>query len=350
MDIDYKKNNNYNIVVLQSLLYKRGVDMRKKVIGGIVLGVVAVVCLAALIISKETKDDEKTIPEREIKKVEKTAKVHVKPLVPQPKVEVKKDLSIKTDLYKGVPDSLLPLSAISEIASLNGHVHKTIKELVDNSTGVLYAKCSGNKLIMVVENPDDNRHGLEFVEISADGKHEKIGFLLSKYSEGNTDEDLWEYDVSEDVKRPTKHTKYNSDGDVEFVETWNYSSDEPIKYELKNKDDKVISLVKETIDENNSSMRQEHLIYDKDGKTKVNLTVNYDGADLTRFTYYNADKPNESGSVISEYKDGVKTKETVYTSDYKVKNVYEPEYKNGEREGIKVFNDENKEVKTLLSE
>ena len=349
MDIDYKKNNNYNIVVLQSLLYKRGVDMRKKVIGGIVLGVVAVACLTALIVSKETKDDEKTIPEREIKKVEKTAKGHVKPLVPQPKVEVKKDLSIKTDLYKGVPDSLLPLSAISEIASLNGHVHKTIKELVDNSTGVLYAKCSGNKLVMVVENPDDNRHGLEFVEISADGKHEKIGFLLSKYSEGNTDEDFWEYDVSEDVKRPTKHTKYNSDGDVEFVETWNYSSDEPIKYELKNKDDKVISLVKETIDENNS-MRQEHLIYDKDGKTKVNLTVNYDGADLTRFTYYNADKPNESGSVISEYKDGVKTKETVYTSDYKVKNVYEPEYKNGEREGIKVFDNENKEVKTLLSE
>ena len=349
MDIDYKKNNNYNIVVLQSLLYKRGVDMRKKVIGGIVLGVVTVVCLAALIVSKGTKDDEKTIPEREIKKVEKTAKVHVKPLVTQPKVEEKKDLSIKTDLYKGVPDSLLPLSAISEIASLNGHVHKTIKELVDNSTGVLYAKCSGNKLVMVVENPDDNRHGLEFVEISADGKHEKIGFLLSKYSEGNTDEDLWEYDVSEDVKRPTKHTKYNSDGDVEFVETWNYSSDEPIKYELKNKDDKVISLVKETIDENNS-MRQEHLIYDKDGKTKVNLTINYDGADLTRFTYYNADKPNESGSVISEYKDCVKTKETVYTSDYKVKNVYEPEYKNGEREGIKVFDNENKEVKTLLSE
>ena len=349
MDIDYKKNNNYNIVVLQSLLYKRGVDMRKKVISGIVLGVVAVACLAALIVSKENKDDEKTIPEREIKKVEKTAKVHVKPLVPQPKVEVKKDLNIKTDLYKGVPDSLLPLSAISEIASLNGHVHKTIKELVDNSTGVLYAKCSGNKLVMVVENPDDNRHGLEFVEISADGKHEKIGFLLSKYSEGNTDEDLWEYDVSEDVKRPTKHTKYNSDGDVEFVETWNYSSDEPIKYELKNKDDKVISLVKETIDENNS-MRQEHLIYDKDGKTKINLTVNYDGADLTRFTYYNADKPNESGSVISEYKDGTKTKETVYTSDYKVKNVYEPEYKNGEREGIKVFDNENKEVKTLLSE
>ena len=78
MDIDYTKNNNYNIVVLQSLLSKRGVDMRKKVIGGIVLGVVAVACLAALIVSKETKDDEKIIPEKEIKKVEKPAEKQIK--------------------------------------------------------------------------------------------------------------------------------------------------------------------------------------------------------------------------------------------------------------------------------
>ena len=47
----------------------RGVDMRKKIIGGIVFGIVAVACLTALIVSKETKEDEKTIPEKEIKKV-----------------------------------------------------------------------------------------------------------------------------------------------------------------------------------------------------------------------------------------------------------------------------------------
>ena len=52
--------------MLQSLLSKRGVDMRKKVISGIVLGVVAVACLTALIVSKETKDDEKIIPEKDI--------------------------------------------------------------------------------------------------------------------------------------------------------------------------------------------------------------------------------------------------------------------------------------------
>ena len=247
--------------------------MRKKVIGGIIIGVVAVACLTALMTSKETKEEDKTLPQKDAKQIEKPEPKQIKKVAPQNFKQKIKDNKIKSDLYKGVPDSLLPLSAISEIASLNGNLHKTIKELVDNSTGVLYAKRNGNKLLMVVENPDDNRHGLEFIEISADGKHEKIGFLLSKYSESNTDDDLWEYETEEEVKRPVKHTKFNSDGEVEFVETWNYSSDEPIKYELKNKEDKVISLVKETIDENNS-MRQEHLIYDKDGKTKLNLTVN----------------------------------------------------------------------------
>lgn len=323
--------------------------MRKKVIGGIIIGVIAVACLTALMTSKETKEEDKTLPQKDAKQIEKTEAKQIKKVAPQKNEQKIKDNKIKSDLYKGVPDSLLPLSAISEIASLNGNLHKTIKELVDNSTGVLYAKRNGNKLLMVVENPDDNRHGLEFIEISADGKHEKIGFLLSKYSESNTDDDLWEYETEEEVKRPVKHTKFNSDGEVEFVETWNYSSDEPIKYELKNKEDKVISLVKETIDENNS-MRQEHLIYDKDGKTKLNLTVNYDGADLTRFTYYNADKQEESGSLFSEFKDGIKTKETVYTSDYKVKNVYVPKYKDNERSEIQVLDNENQEVKSIIAE
>lgn len=345
------KVQNISIIFMETHIHNVlwGVSMRKKLIGGIVLGVVAVACLSALLVSKETKNDDESLPEKEVKKIEKTATKPVTQPVLQQKKEVKKENNVKTDLYKGVPDSLLPLSVINEVASLSNYAQKTVKQFVDNSTGVLYAKRSGNKLFMIVENPNDNRHGLEFIEISADGKHEKTDFLLSKYSEGNTDDDLWEYDVSEDVKRPIKHIKFNSDGETEFVETWHYSSEEPIKYELKNKDDKVISLVKETIDENNS-MRQEHLIYDKDGKTKMNLTVNYEGADLTRFTYYNADKPNDGGSVMSEYKDGIKTTETVYTSDYKVENVYKPLYKNCERESIKVFDGENKEVKTLIGE
>ena len=321
--------------------------MRKKIIGGVVLGAVILACCAAVILTKETKHEDKIV-EKEIKKVEKQTINPPKKIQSVQTTNAIKEIGIKADLYQGVPDNLLPLSAISEIANLNSNVHKTVKELVDNSTGVLYAKRNGNKLIMVVENPDDNRHGLEFIEVSADGKHEKINILLSKYSQNESENDIWEYDESEEIKRPIKHTKHDSNGAVEFVETWNYSTDEPIKYELRNKDDKVISVLKETIDENNS-MRQEHLIYDKDGKTKVNLTVNYDGADLTRFTYYNSEKQDDSGIVLSEYKDGVKTKETVYTSDYKVKNVYQPEYKEGERSEIKIFNNENKEIEKLMA-
>ena len=134
--------------------------MRKKLIGGIVIGAVVVACISACLVSKETKQEENALPDKEVKKIEKTATKSAKQTVPQQKTEVKKEKNIKTNLYNGVPDSLLPLSAISEITSLNGHVHKTIKELVDNSTGVLYAKRNGNKLVMVVENPDDNRHGL----------------------------------------------------------------------------------------------------------------------------------------------------------------------------------------------
>ena len=90
--------------------------MRKKVIGGIIIGVVAVACLTALMASKETKDENKTLPEKDAKQIEKPATKHVKTAAPQKFEQKIKDNKIKSDLYKGVPDSLLPLSAISEIA------------------------------------------------------------------------------------------------------------------------------------------------------------------------------------------------------------------------------------------
>ena len=323
--------------------------MKKKLVGGIVLGVVAFACCASLLLLKNSKDDKEIVADNEVKKIENVDKIKENiPQAPPKKAIVKVKQPLKADLYNGVPDSLLPLSVINEISTLNENAQKLVKNIVDNSTGIYYAKRVGNKLIMVVENPDDNRHGIEFVEITSDGKKEKINMLLSKYSETTSEDDLWEYEEHEDIKRPIKHTKMNDNGDIEFVETWNYSSEETVKYELKDKDNKVISLLKETVDDNNN-MRQEHLIYDKNGKTKLNMTVNYDGADLTRFTYYNSDNQEESGSVFSEYRDGVKMKETVYTSDYKVKNVYQPEYKDGERYKINVMDNENNKVEEILS-
>ena len=117
------------------------------------------------------------------------------------------------------------------------------------------------------------------------------------------------------------------------------------------KDDKgnIISLKKETVS-NDNDMRVEHLIYDKDGKTKVSVSASYEGADIKRFTYYNADKPAESGSVFSEYADGQKTKETVYNSALKIENTYTSEYKNGERTEIKVFDQNNQEIEAIISQ
>ena len=79
---------------------------------------------------------------------------------------------------------------------------------------------------------------------------------------------------------------------------------------MKDGNNKPISIKKENLD-NENSLRVEHLIYDKDGNTKVNVSASFEGADIKRFTYYNADKPDESASVFSEYLDGMKVKETV---------------------------------------
>ena len=44
--------------------------MRKKVVGGIVLGAVILACCAALVLTKETKQEDEIV-EKEIKQVEK---------------------------------------------------------------------------------------------------------------------------------------------------------------------------------------------------------------------------------------------------------------------------------------
>ena len=136
---------------------------------------------------------------------------------------------------------------------------------------------------------------------------------------------------------------------MEFVETWNYDDSEPIKYEMKDSNGKVISLRKETL-ENGTDLRVEHLLYDKDGKTRINVSATYEGEDIKRFTYYNADKLNESGSIFSDYSNGYKTKETVYTSDLKVKNSYTSEYKDDSRTDIIKWDNKNKEVHKYLPE
>jgi len=128
---------------------------------------------------------------------------------------------------------------------------------------------------------------------------------------------------------------------------WNYDSENPVKYEMKDSEGRVISMRNETLT-NGTDLRIEHLVYDKNGNTKINVSTTYEGDDIKRFTYYNADKIDESGSVFSDYSDGQKTKETVYTSDLKLKNTYTSDYKDGERENIIIFDNNNQEIKKFI--
>ena len=59
---------------------------------------------------------------------------------------------------------------------------------------------------------------------------------------------------------------------------------------MKDGNGHIISMRKETLNDG-TNLRIEHLVYDKNGNTKINVSTTYDGEDVKRFTYYNADKP-----------------------------------------------------------
>ena len=249
------------------------------------------------------------------------------------------------DLYNNASGDMLPLSAITILKDMPADIKNKVLKLTETNNIYMMQKHHG-KLFIITDNPSNIRHCVEFTEISINNGHQVKTTLGYNDKMNDSDNDIWEYD---DSKRPIRHSKYSSNGDLDFVETWNYDNDNPIKYEMKDAEDRTISLRKETLD-SDVSLRVEHLVYDKDGNTKINVSTTYDGDDVKRFTYYNADKPDESGSVYTEYDNGMKTKESIYTSDLKLKNSYTSEYKDGEREDITVWDDKNKEVEKLLPE
>ena len=211
--------------------------------------------------------------------------------------------SVKTsNMYNNIPESMMPLSAISETAGQPQNVKDSVNKLLENSNGIYMVKNTGNKLIVVTDNPSNIRHGIDFVEISLKSGHQIATKLGYSDKMKDSDNDYWEYDKSSENQIPLKHIKYKADGNVDFIETWNYDASNPVKYEMKDSEDRTVSIRKETLD-GNSNLRIEHVTYDKDGKTKINVTTTYEGADLKRFTYYNADKPSESASVFSDYQD-----------------------------------------------
>ncbi len=257
----------------------------------------------------------------------------------------KTDNSVQTcDL--GSADSSIPLSTITVLSNLSDTIKDKVKSIADTKNIFLVQK-NDNKLLVVTDNPDNIRHGVEFTEINITNGHQVKTTLGYSDKMHDSDNDKWEYD--ENTNMPVRHLKYNKDGDVEFIEEWNYDKSEPIKYEMKDSEGKVISIRKETLDDD-SNLRVEHLIYDKQGNTKVNVSVAYNGNDVKRFTYYNADKPSVGGAVYSEYsEEGYKTRETLYDSRLKVINSFTANYKDGERENIIIYDDKNNEIEVFKS-
>ena len=304
--------------------------MKKQVLAG-------VICCAILYFTKESKQETEVI--EEVKQKENPS-VKTNSVTPK-KVVKKEDVIKKADLYTNAVG--LPLSMITELNNLPNNIKNAVDKVInDDSLSVLAMKNLHDKVLLVVENPNDNRHGIEFIEISKSDASKKV-VPLSKQSD-NSEQDVWRYD--ENSKLPIEHTKLDSDNQTEYTEVWNYVVEEPIKYELKDGEGKVLSIKKETLD-NANNMRQEHITYDKHGNTKISVSTSYEGPNLTRFTYYNADKPNEGITIFSEYNDGVKVKENVYSSDFKLKNTYEAVYKDGQRESVKVFDKDNNQIEKI---
>ena len=247
------------------------------------------------------------------------------------------------DLFSTAPSSYVPLSAIAEITNLPENIQNGISKIISSYNGILMLKRTKDKVVIIAENPENIRHGIDFIEISIPNGHQTVNTLGYNGKIKDAENDIWEYNQNQ---LPLKHIKYSKNGDAEFIETWNYEADNPIKYEMKNADGKTLSMRKETL-KDGTDMRIEHLIYDTNGNTKVSISTTYEGADVKRFTYYNADKPNDGESIFSEYSDGMKTKEVVYTSDLKIKNTFQAHYKDGNRDELTVLDNSNNKIEDI---
>lgn len=258
----------------------------------------------------------------------------------EPKVVIK-----KANLFSYTYINSIPLSAIYELSSFSENIQNIFVEIVE-SCNVYFIKKIDNKLIALVENPDDIRHGLEFVEIDLNTEN-LLRFPL-EINQEDSENDIWIFDEKSNSDKPIKHTKLKNNGLISYTEKWYYDKENPIKYKKDNGEEKTISIKKETYD-NNSNMRLEHLFYDDDGNTKNSVSIAFVGSNLVRFTYYNSENQDLSLSIFSEYSEGKKTKETVYTSDYKVNKIYKANYTDDIRTSITVFDSNNNKIDEILS-
>ena len=294
--------------------------------------------------------NKKVIREKEnVAGVDKTsvkkAKINQKNNLPK-ETQIVEVPSKKAYLYSEYDNNAIPLSAIAELTDLPEQIKKYVNDIIEYSNIYLLNK-SDNEIVVLSENIEDIRHGLEISRISLD-THNITKYSLGGYTEDQENaKNIWSYDRK--TKLPTKHIKLDENNNVLYTEIWNYDSKSPIKYEMRDTEGKIISIKKETLDEH-SNMRVENLFYNSKGHIETSITATYIGANIVRFTYYNLNNPNESMSLFSEYSDGVKIKETVYSSDYKVQKIYKSDYEDGIRTSLSIFDANNNKLEEILSE
>lgn len=270
-------------------------------------------------------------------------------------VSLKKEA--KYDLYA---NSLydIPLVSIVEISKLPVDTKKVVDNLLEQAQGFYYLKIYDDKIFVILQNPVSNinsysRHNLEFAEISFDGKvtYHSAGYAGIDGETANAVEqsnDLWEFDETVEPFRPKKHVMYDEKGKIKFTELWNYDDTEAVKYQMKNSHKKVISIYKESQDDD-SNLRKEHIFYDNEGNTKMSLIVNYEGPNISRLTFYNSHDTIDSFSIISEYSDGLKVKELIYNEDYALEKTIVSDYIDATRKSIRVINPEEEIITEIKS-
>lgn len=324
----------------------------KRLVVGLFCAVLAISTALFIVLDKTA---QKFVPEEKT-----TEQKQVKVPVARKPIEPKFDL-YASSLYD------LPLSSIVDISKLPSNVKKYIDSVLEQAQGFYFLRYNQEKKVIRVflQNPITNkniynRHSLEVLEIriNDDGSYSKeitsIGYngeeneIENAVDEIDDKSDVWMFDKTTEPYLPLKHKRYNEKGKLCFTEIWDYSPDKDVKYQMKNAKNKIVSIHKEIL-ENETNLRREHIFYDDKGSVELSIIINYDGANITRFTYFNSKNLDESFTVIAEYADGIKVGETVYNQNYMPIEFYKINYVDGIRKSIEQLDSNLQEILKISS-
>lgn len=320
----------------------------------LLIGVLLIVAglLGFFLLERDIKSDESDAEKSPAKTVKTAA-----PAVEQT-VETETVNTSKADLYTNYT-GYLPFVSVVEIANLPDARKQKIDAILELSQGCYYLKAvHDGKIFIILQNPvmyganKFVRHNMQIAEIEPNGTvtYKNLGFSGEENEVENAilpqKNEEWVFDESIEPVRPLKHVVYDKKKKVLYSEMWNYDSSESIKYEMKDSEDKTVSIMKEIVNGENE-YRQEHVFYDESGNVLRSITINYDGANIKWFTYYDSKNPERSVTIESEYGDGNKVAEYIYNQNYKLTESFKADYNNGDLRGLRVFDSDNKEILRL---